>query len=133
MKALTYGRFRGLDGNAALFDLATGPAAAPLATLRIAILERDIGRVTLQRPGGYRLDRGWAIAPDRAEPPFEGRPRDDLSGFAKPKLSASEAGGIVTLTAEGLSAACNSIRSASPGTATARKNRSCATGRPRPI
>ena len=104
MKALTYGRFRGLDGNAALFDLATGPAAAPLATLRIAILERDISRVTLQRPGGYRLDRGWAIAPDRAEPPFEGRPRDDISGFAKPKLSASEAGGIVTLTAEGLTA-----------------------------
>ena len=64
MKALTYGRFRGLDGNAALFDLATGPAAAPLATLRIAILERDIGRVTLRRPNGYRLDRGWAIAPE---------------------------------------------------------------------
>ncbi len=34
--------------------------------------------------GGYRLDRGWAIAPGRAEPPFEGRPRDDLSGFACP-------------------------------------------------
>src|SRR4051812_31614168 len=104
VKALTYGRFRGLDGNAALFDLATGPAAAPLASLRISILERDIGRVTMQRPGGYRLDRGWAIAPDRAEPPFEGRPRDDISGFANPKLSAAEAGGIVTLAVDGLSA-----------------------------
>ena len=56
MKALIHGRFRGLDGNAAVFDLATGPAAAPLATLRIVLLESDIGRVTLQRPNGYRLE-----------------------------------------------------------------------------
>ena len=27
MKALTYGRFRGLDDNVAIFDLATGPNA----------------------------------------------------------------------------------------------------------
>lgn len=104
MKALTHGRFRGLDGHAALFDLATGPAAAPLATLRIAIPESDIGRVTLRRPEGYRLDRGWAIAPDRTEPPFEGRLRDDVSGFANPASTVSEADGIVTLAAAGLSA-----------------------------
>src|SRR5258708_11487971 len=104
MKALTHGRFRGLDGHAALFDLATGPAAAPLATLRIAILENDIGRVTLRRPEGYRLDRGWAIAPDRIEPPFEGRPRDDVSGFANPVPKASETAGIVTVAAGGLRA-----------------------------
>lgn len=104
MKALTHGRFRGLDGHAALFDLATGPAAAPLATLRIAILESDIGRVTLRRPEGYRLDRGWAIAPDRTEPPFEGRLRDDISGFANPATTVSEDSGIVTLAAAGLRA-----------------------------
>lgn len=104
MKALTHGRFRGLDGHAALFDLATGPAATPLATLRVAILESDIGRVTLRRPAGYRLDRGWAIAPDRAEPPFEGRLRDDISGFANPAAAVSEDGGIVTLATAGLRA-----------------------------
>lgn len=104
MKALTHGRFRGLDGHAALFDLATGPAAATLATLRIAILESDIGRVTLCRPEGYRLDRGWAIAPDSAEPPFEGRLRNDISGFANPATTVSEDGGIVTLAAAGLRA-----------------------------
>lgn len=104
MKALTHGRFRGLDGHAALFDLATGAGAAPLATLRIAILESDIGRVTLRRPEGYRLDRGWAIAPDRTEPPFEGRRRDDISGFANPATTVSEDGGIVTLAAAGLRA-----------------------------
>lgn len=104
MKALTHGRFRGLDGHAALFDLATGAVAAPLATLRVAVLEPDIGRVTLRRPEGYRLDRGWAIAPDRTEPAFEGRPRDDISGFANPAPTVLEQGGIVTIAAAGLSA-----------------------------
>src|SRR5947209_12968088 len=94
MKALTHGRFRGLDGNTAVFDLATGPKASPLATLRIAILENDIGRVTLRRPEGYRLDRGWAIAPNRTEPPFEGRLRDDFTGFANPQPAVSQADGI---------------------------------------
>src|SRR5207237_5121761 len=103
-KALGRGRFRGLDGNAPLVELATGGAAAPLGTIRIAILENDIGRVTLRRPEGYRLDRGWAIAPDRIEPPFEGRPRDDVSGFANPAPKVSEAGGIVTVAADGLTA-----------------------------
>src|SRR3954451_19866503 len=98
MKALTHGRFRGLDGNAALFALATGAKAAPLATLRISILERDIGRVTLCRPEGYRLDRGWAIAPDRTEPPFEGRPRDDIPGFPNRARAWSEQGAIVTIS-----------------------------------
>jgi alpha-glucosidase len=104
MKALTYGHFRGLDGNAALFDLTSGPATAPLATLRIVILEGDIGRVTLRRREGYRLDRGWAIAPNRSEPPFEGRPRDDISGFANPTITVSETDGVVSLAAPGLRA-----------------------------
>ena len=102
MKALTHGRARGLDGHSVLFDLATGPEAAPLATLRLAILEGDIGRVTLKRPDGYRLDRGWAIAPDRLEPPFEGRPRDSFAGFSNPVPTVSESNGIVTIAAAGL-------------------------------
>ncbi|MGJ4931783.1 TIM-barrel domain-containing protein [Bradyrhizobium sp. HKCCYLS2038] len=104
MKALTHGRFRGVHDGAALFDLATGADAPVLATLRVAILERDIGRVTLRRPEGYRLDRGWAIAPDHIEPPFAGRPRDDVSGFANPVLDVSEQGGVVTLATPGLRA-----------------------------
>jgi alpha-glucosidase len=102
MKALTQGRYRGRDGNALLFDVGAGSAA--LAIIRVAILERDIGRVTLQRPDGYRLDRGWAIAPNGLEPPFSGRARDDVSGFANPAVSVTDAGGTVTLAAAGLSA-----------------------------
>lgn len=102
MKALTQGRYRGRDGNAVLFDV--GPGSTPLATIRVAILEPDIGRVTLKRPAGYRLDRGWAIAPNGSEPPFAGRARDDISGFASPAVTVTERDGIVTLAAKALSA-----------------------------
>src|SRR5215510_12795763 len=102
MKALTHGRYRGRDGNAALFDVGAG--ATPLATIRLAILERDIGRVTLKHADGYRLDRGWAIAPNGLEPSFKGRARDDVSGFANPSAAVTEENGVVIIKAAGLSA-----------------------------
>src|SRR5262245_21040647 len=102
MKALTRGRFRGCDGNAALFDVGAG--SKPLATIRVAILESDIGRVTLKRADGYRLDRGWAIAPNGLEPPFAGRARDDVSGFSNPGVTVAEREGTVAIAANGLSA-----------------------------
>jgi alpha-glucosidase len=96
MKALTTGRYRGRDGNWAAFDLGPGPAE-----LRIGMLESDLGRVVLKRPGGYRLDRGWSIAPGGLEPPYAGRPRDDLAGFACPDAQVTERDGIVTLQVAG--------------------------------
>src|SRR5215468_3992731 len=102
MKALIQGRYRGRDGDAALFDVGTGSNA--LATIRVAILESDIGRVTLKRADGYRLDRGWAIAPNGLEPPFAGRARDDVSGFSNPAVTVAERDGIVAISARGLSA-----------------------------
>lgn len=100
MKALTHGRLLSADGHAALFELGSGNG--PLATLRIAVLETDIGRVTLRRPDGYRLDRGWAIAPGGLEPPYEGRARDDETGFANPPVTVATGDGRVTLSAGGL-------------------------------
>lgn len=93
MKALTQGRYLGRDGEAALFDVGLG------ATIAVRILEGDIGRVTLKPQDGYRLDRGWSIAPGGLEPPYEGRKRDDLAGFSCPKTQLSEADGKVTLSA----------------------------------
>ncbi len=95
MKALTTGRYRGRDGIWAVFDLDFG------AELRVGLLEADIGRVVLKRPGGYRLDRGWSIAPGGLEPPYEGRPRDDLTGFACPAAEVAADGETVTLAAAG--------------------------------
>lgn len=98
MKALTQGRYLGRDGEAALFDVGLG------ATIAVRILEGDIGRVTLKPKDGYRLDRGWSIAPGGLEPSYEGRPRDDLSGFTVPKAAVTETDGKVVLSAGGLTA-----------------------------
>ena len=110
MKALTQGRYLGRDGEAALFDVGLG------ATIAVRILEGDIGRVTLKPQDGYRLDRGWSIAPGGLEPAYEGRPRDDLSGFTCPQAPKSR-----------------SRPSASPGGARVRLSPSCRTARHRPI
>jgi alpha-glucosidase len=96
MKALIDARYLGQDGDWFCFGLAHGFEA------RIALVESDIGRVVFRRNGSYRLDRGWSIAPNRQEPPFEGRGRDDLTGFALPEANAKEADGGVTIAAGGL-------------------------------
>jgi alpha-glucosidase len=95
MKALTTGRYRGRDGIWAVFDLDFG------TELRVGILEGDIGRVMLKRAEGYRLDRGWSIAPGGLEPPYEGRRRDDLAGFSCPPAEVTEVADVVTLAASG--------------------------------
>ena len=98
MKALTQGRYLGRDGQAALFDVGLG------YTLTVRILEGDIGRVTLKPQDGYRLDRGWSIAPGGLEPPYEGRPRDDLSGFTGPKTDIRASADKVVVAGAGLTA-----------------------------
>ena len=98
MKALTQGRYIGREDEAALFEVGEG------ATMVVRILEGDIGRVTLRRRDGYRLDRGWSIAPGGLEPPYEGRPRDDLSGFSRPPATLMERDNTVALSTPGLCA-----------------------------
>jgi alpha-glucosidase len=95
MKALTKAGYRGRESTWAVFDLEHGHE------LRIGLLEADIGRVVLRRTDGYRLDRGWSIAPGGLEPGYEGRERDDLSGFTLPAAEVSEVDGIVTLSTAG--------------------------------
>ncbi|MBM6594376.1 glycoside hydrolase family 31 protein [Microvirga pudoricolor] len=98
MKALTEARYRGRDGIWAVFDIGLG------ADLRVGILEKDIGRVVMKADGGYRLDRGWTIAPGGLEPPYEGRPRDSNEGFACPEAAVTERDGQVVVEGAGLSA-----------------------------
>lgn len=98
MKALFEARYIGQDGPWARFSLDYGIEA------RVALLEADIGRVVFRRAGGYRLDRGWSVAPGRLEPAYEGRPRDDLAGFAQPAVRVIEEPGRVIIETAGLSA-----------------------------
>jgi alpha-glucosidase len=95
MKALTESRFAGREGIWAVFELPFG------MRLRVGLLERDLGRVILQHSDGYRLDRGWSIAPGGLEPPYAGRQRDDLNGFTLPHTKVTETHGAVTLACDG--------------------------------
>lgn len=93
MKALVDARYLGQEGAWFRFGLGHG------IEMRLAILEDDIARVVFRRAGGYRLDRGWAIAPNRMEPPYAGRLRDDLTGFTLPPATISSAAGHVEIAA----------------------------------
>ncbi|MCG7521446.1 TIM-barrel domain-containing protein [Ruegeria sp. Ofav3-42] len=53
--------------------------------LRIEALDHDLVRVRLLRDGTWRLDRSWSVAP-KGDVPWQGRARDDLSGFACPEV-----------------------------------------------
>ena len=97
MKALVDARYAGQDGPWFCFQCDFGIEA------RIAFAEQDIGRVVFRRASGYRLDRGWSVAPNRGEPGFAGRMRDDLSGFCLPEVKVDEKDGRVILSAQGLS------------------------------
>ena len=64
--------------------------------LKITVLEEALFRVSLKKAGAWRLDRTWSIAPAE-DVPFEGRLRDDLSGFSLPEFACT---GDETLTIE---------------------------------
>ncbi|MEP5152803.1 TIM-barrel domain-containing protein [Planktotalea sp.] len=55
-------------------------------TLRVVVLEDSFIRVSLKKDGQWRLPRTWSIAPDGTVP-WEGRNRDDLSGFSGSKVT----------------------------------------------
>ena len=97
MKALVAAQYLGPDGHWFRFQLDHGVEA------RITFPERDIGRVVLRRKDGYRLDRGWSIAPNRGEPGYEGRAREDLTGFALPDVQVTTGAEAITLSAGTLS------------------------------
>ncbi|WP_299484278.1 TIM-barrel domain-containing protein [uncultured Roseibium sp.] len=65
------------------------------------VLEHDLIRITLLKDGAFRLDRTWAIAPEK-DVPFEGRKREDMSGFSCPSFRLTEAEDTVTLETDTL-------------------------------
>ncbi len=67
------------------------------AAAHIFILEDDIIRVAVLPNGVWNLDRTWAIAPGADDVAYEGRPREDLSGFSCPQHTQTSADGVLTL------------------------------------
>ena len=74
------------------------------AAFSVQVLEEQLVRVRLRPAGGYREPRTWAIAPIAGrDVAWEGRARDDLSGFSCPAAQVRTLNGEVTLKTAGLS------------------------------
>ncbi len=69
--------------------------------LHLSVLEDSLFRVSLQKDGAWRLGRSWTVAPG-GEAPWEGRRREDLSGFTCPKPQVTVGAGEVALATETL-------------------------------
>lgn len=52
--------------------------------LHIYVLEQDIIRVAFTQKNTFKLDRTWAITPNRNDVPFAGRQRTSTDGFSLP-------------------------------------------------
>jgi len=66
--------------------------------IRLRVLEAALVRVSVLRDGAWRLDRTWSIAPE-GRVPWEGRSRDDLSGFACPAFALHDGPPLTLQTA----------------------------------
>ncbi len=68
---------------------------------RVQVLGEHLARVLFVREGRFREPRTWMVAPGSADVPWEGRPRQDLRGFAPPHVEVGEsAAGFVLATGE---------------------------------
>ncbi|MBK7590815.1 MAG: glycoside hydrolase family 31 protein [Betaproteobacteria bacterium] len=94
MRDLGRGRLLDCDAHGARFGLADGE-------LQLRVLEHALLRVTWRPGDGFREPRTWAIAPT-ADVPWEGRRRDDSSGFACPAVAVLRLDGGVRVTTDAL-------------------------------
>ncbi|MFG1173592.1 TIM-barrel domain-containing protein [Erwiniaceae bacterium CAU 1747] len=69
--------------------------------LCLYVLEPTLFRVAIKRQGQFSLDRTWSIAPG-SDVPWEGRQRDDLSGFSLPGFTLREEGDALIVATEQL-------------------------------
>lgn len=69
--------------------------------LCLYVLEENLFRVLIKRKGELTLDRTWSIAPQQ-DVPWEGRRRDDLSGFTCPAWTLTQQDDVLTVATEQL-------------------------------
>ncbi|MEO7941498.1 MAG: TIM-barrel domain-containing protein, partial [Burkholderiaceae bacterium] len=73
------------------------------ARLSVEILEPALARVRLRPLEGYREPRTWAIAPIAGQDvAWQGRDRDDRSGFSYPAAQLAQADGAATLRTDAM-------------------------------
>jgi alpha-glucosidase len=54
--------------------------------MRLRFLSESMARVTVTPTAGYREPNTWSISPAQQDVPWQGRSRDDVSGFATPTV-----------------------------------------------
>ncbi|MDF7720729.1 DUF4968 domain-containing protein, partial [Enterobacter hormaechei subsp. xiangfangensis] len=69
--------------------------------LCLYVLEENLFRVLIKRKGELALDRTWSIAPEK-DVPWEGRRRDDISGFSCPAWTLTQQDDTLTVATEQL-------------------------------
>jgi alpha-glucosidase len=73
------------------------------AVFKVEVLEQSLVRVRLRSGNGYREPRTWAIAPHPGKDvEWEGRLRDDTSGFSRPAAKVKQDENCVTVATEKL-------------------------------
>lgn len=70
--------------------------------LHLYVLEQDIIRVAFTQKNSFKLDRTWAISPNRDDVPFEGRQRTSTDGFSLPSYQFQSDGDVIEITTEKL-------------------------------
>ncbi|MDB6178681.1 alpha-glucosidase [Paracoccus sp. Z330] len=83
MKTLKNWGFQGRDDSTVTLSLEAG------RSLRVTVLEQDLFRVSLIGANGWRQGRTWSIAPQQ-DVAFQGRNRDDNSGFTCPDFALDQ-------------------------------------------
>ncbi|MEY4077762.1 MAG: hypothetical protein RIQ69_2132, partial [Pseudomonadota bacterium] len=72
--------------------------------MRLRFLSDSMARVTVKPSTGYREPNTWAISPLQAnapthpDTPWQGRSRDDLSGFATPSVQHQQSDAVQSLS-----------------------------------
>ena len=66
-------------------------------TLHLSALEEDMIRVRLDRDGGRAVPSSWMVAPG-GDAPYEGRDKEDLSGFTLPHVIVDEVDGALRVS-----------------------------------
>ncbi len=88
-----------VDGSTARVELDDG------ATMTLRFLGERLARVTLKSASGYKEPRTWSIAPvpdgdAQADAPWQGRDRDDLSGFGVAPAVTARVAGVRAMAAD---------------------------------
>lgn len=67
--------------------------------MHLRFLSESMARVTVKPTTGYREPNTWAIAPSQQDTPWQGRSRDDMSGFQKPTVHHHQTDKLQSLSA----------------------------------